>query len=575
MAEGRPVQTEFSNSGEDVIHRTVEGPCPVGEGVDQLASASEAKKIQFFELDRCISEISAASCKRVALQMPDEYLAHAGFIASHLRSHTDAECFILGDTTYGSCCIDEVAAEHVGADLIIHFGHSCLSRPDRTQTLFVFGKASLSVEALQDSVATLADAVRVCIIITPGYAHAQASVEAAFKAQDKVHVMGVDDAFLSSVMPPSSTRDQEPSLLAKGTQEDADEREQGDSATKDTETQQKQDTSDANNRRFGRNLPDFLATPQGYQVEDVTFIFVGDSTSRSLVNFMQFYSRCQMYVFKPDTNELELQTVNVNRQLMKRYFLIQKAKDAQTIGLLVGTLGSADYYGMLRRLQALVRASGKKDYTMLVGKINPAKLANFAEVDLYCLVACAENSLVDSTEYFKPVITPFELEMACSPDREWQGYFEADYTQLLSEVDADLRKLMLEGSGDAEGADGEQQEPHFSLLTGSYVKHDKKQELVEDESGAIVARNTTSTVAEYGRGFLSSRTFQGLEQRLGETPVAKAVKGRKGIAISYDGEPDLDEPSSDEDGEEEQDVGGPADEDSDDELFGNDFTKTS
>ena len=36
--------------------------------------------------------------------------------------------YILADTTYGSCCVDEVAAEHVGADLIVHYGRTCLSR---------------------------------------------------------------------------------------------------------------------------------------------------------------------------------------------------------------------------------------------------------------------------------------------------------------------------------------------------------------------------------------------------------------------------------------------------------------
>ena len=36
--------------------------------------------------------------------------------------------FILADTTYGSCCVDEVAANHANADLIVHYGRTCLSR---------------------------------------------------------------------------------------------------------------------------------------------------------------------------------------------------------------------------------------------------------------------------------------------------------------------------------------------------------------------------------------------------------------------------------------------------------------
>lgn len=35
-------------------------------------------------------------------------------------------------------------------------------------------------------------------------------------------------------------------------------------------------------------------------------------------------------------------------------------------------------------------------YTIAVGKLNPAKMANFMEIDIFVLVACPENSLVDS-----------------------------------------------------------------------------------------------------------------------------------------------------------------------------------
>ena len=35
-------------------------------------------------------------------------------------------------------------------------------------------------------------------------------------------------------------------------------------------------------------------------------------------------------------------------------------------------------------------------YTVAVGKLNPAKLANFMEIDIYVLVACPHCSLLDS-----------------------------------------------------------------------------------------------------------------------------------------------------------------------------------
>ena len=39
-------------------------------------------------------------------------------------------------------------------------------------------------------------------------------------------------------------------------------------------------------------------------------------------------------------------------------------------------------------------------YTIAVGKLNAPKMANFMEVDVFVLVACPENSLVDSQVLF-------------------------------------------------------------------------------------------------------------------------------------------------------------------------------
>lgn len=46
-------------------------------------------------------------------------------------------------------------------------------------------------------------------------------------------------------------------------------------------------------------------------------------------------------------------------------------------------------------------------------------------------------------------------------------------------------------------------------------------------------RNAGTLVESSGAEFLQSRTWQGLEQRIGETEVSQAVKGRSGIAQSY------------------------------------------
>jgi diphthamide biosynthesis protein 2 len=50
---------------------------------------------------------------------------------------------------------------------------------------------------------------------------------------------------------------------------------------------------------------------------------------------------------------------------------------------------------VIEHLKQIIRKAGKKFYFFSVGKLNVAKLANFPEIDVFVLVACPENSLID------------------------------------------------------------------------------------------------------------------------------------------------------------------------------------
>lgn len=43
-----------------------------------------------------------------------------------LGGEGEALIFVTGDTSYGSCCVDEVSAQHLKADAIVHYGESTL-----------------------------------------------------------------------------------------------------------------------------------------------------------------------------------------------------------------------------------------------------------------------------------------------------------------------------------------------------------------------------------------------------------------------------------------------------------------
>ncbi len=168
----------------------------------------------------------------------------------------------------------------------------------------------------------------------------------------------------------------------------------------------------------------------GAKIEDYAFLYIGEE-SMLLSNLMLTYSQCEFYTYSPSRRTARKESVNVNKKLMKRYYLVEKARDAAIVGILVGTLGVQDYLAMLTRLRTLLKAAGKRSYVFSVGKLNVPKLANFMEVDIFVLVACPENSLLDSSEFYKPVVTPYEMELACNPDRRWGEDYVLDYRELL------------------------------------------------------------------------------------------------------------------------------------------------
>lgn len=179
-------------------------------------------------------------------------------------------------------------------------------------------------------------------------------------------------------------------------------------------------------QKFGRQF----CLEEGVSIGDYCMFFVGQEGA-TLTNFIMTWNRSPFSSFDPETSTGRAESVNVNKALMKRYYAIERAKDAGVVGILVGTLGVASYLAIIDRLKESIRRAGKKSYMFAMGKLNVAKLANFMEIDIYVLVACPENSLLDSSEFYRPVVTPFEMEMACNSSREWTGEYVTDFKDLL------------------------------------------------------------------------------------------------------------------------------------------------
>jgi 2-(3-amino-3-carboxypropyl)histidine synthase len=107
-----------------------------------------------FEILKTVWRIETSKAPHVALQMPEGLLMYSCTVADILRKFSVAKTIsILGDVTYGACCIDDLGAKALGADLLVHYGHSCLVPLTTTAIpcLYVFVEIRVDVEHLVES----------------------------------------------------------------------------------------------------------------------------------------------------------------------------------------------------------------------------------------------------------------------------------------------------------------------------------------------------------------------------------------------------------------------------------------
>ncbi|KAG1753798.1 putative diphthamide synthesis protein-domain-containing protein [Suillus paluster] len=107
-----------------------------------------------FEIHKTVHHARKNKAKTVALQMPEGLQMFACAIADIIECFTDALTVIMGDVTYGACCVDDYTAVALGCDMLVHYGHSCLVPIDQTtiKTLYIFVEIGIDSSHLAETI---------------------------------------------------------------------------------------------------------------------------------------------------------------------------------------------------------------------------------------------------------------------------------------------------------------------------------------------------------------------------------------------------------------------------------------
>ncbi|KAK4508199.1 hypothetical protein PRZ48_001937 [Zasmidium cellare] len=537
----------------------LEEPTPVTVQSSESRLSEEQLYLQY-EIKRTVDEIRNGKWKRIALQFPDDMLVDAPRVFERIRDdlkearktasssqngnvdnvandlaktslqngqtsdasdQVEEKLCILGDTSYGACCVDEVAAEHVDAEVVVHYGRSCLSPTARLPVIYVFTTKPLDLDAAVDSFKeTYKDLdEKVCLMADIPYSHHLDDLQARL-AQE-----GYKNVFKTSII-------RDPASLLPN-------------RTAPTEVQE-------NPEALKEYSIFHIATPP---------------TSLLLILSSRIKA---MHIFSTESPQSTALEASTTQLLRRRYALITRLSTVPIFGILINTLSVSNYMSALSHCQDLIRRAGKKSYTFVVGKVNAAKVANFAEIGGWVVIGCWESSLIESKDFFRPIITPFELEVALKGDgeRTWGGEWIGDFSALLGKEQNEINghshaeaESTTQGDWDDQSDD---EPPEFDLRTGRYVSQSRpmgrpsrpavaengettasapapaSSALVQRAKGDVAAiGGQVSPAAEYLR---SKRTWQGLgsdfeisyeRDEEGKIRGAAMEEGRSGVAKGY------------------------------------------
>lgn len=333
-----------------------------------------------FEIEKTIWRIRDLGALTVAFQMPEGLLLFSTAIADILREFTQIEdVVIMGDVTYGACCIDDLTAKALGVDLLLHYGHSCLIPMNVTSELkvmYVFVDIKINAAHFIESVKkNWGEGSHLMLVSTIQFvATIQATAQLLRQANYKITV--------------PQSRPLSPGEI------------------------------------LGCTASSYAAADSKVDA----LIYLGDGRFH-LEAAMIANPLIPAYCYDPYDNKLTKEHYDHKEMQSIRLEAIERSKSCLggVWGLILGTLGRQGSVKVLSELSK--RLLDRPHVTILLSEIFPAKLAQLSDViGAFVQVACPRLSIDWGAAFHRPLLTPYEMAVALSAAK-WlpDGIYPMDF----------------------------------------------------------------------------------------------------------------------------------------------------
>lgn len=326
-----------------------------------------------FEVHKCVWNIRRHAAKRVALQMPEGLLMYLLILSDILEQFCNVETVVMGDVSYGACCIDDYTARALDCDFIIHYAHLCLVPIDVTaiKVLYVFVTINIDERHLAATLRKhFAPGARIACFGTIQFNPAIHSIRSVLE-DDGIYVI------------PPQTRP-----LSKG------------------------EVLGCTSARLDELLD--------------AMVYVGDGRFH-LESSMIHNPHIPAFRYDPYLRKFTREHYDHAQMVLVRRDAIETARRASRVGLILGALGRQGNPQTLDRLERVFAEAGIETVKIILSEIFPQKLAMFDHIDAFVQVACPRLSIDWGYAFTKPLLTPYEAMTLMGGDTWVEEYYPMDY----------------------------------------------------------------------------------------------------------------------------------------------------
>lgn len=357
-----------------------------------------------FELENLIESIKSNDNRLIALQVPEGLKMQALSMMDSIEDETAAQVVLAADPCYGACDLVHDKMRMMGVELVAHMGHSQMNIDSGMPTHFI--------NVTYDGDPELSP---VLPILEKHRAMAQVRLE---QQDGTLSEKEAQDRFLDAVGRVAPLKGNKLGLVGSIQHLHLifDFKERLEKAGFEVEVPVGGDRLTFPGQVLGCN----------YSGDDDTighYLFLGSGDFHPIGLVMHTGKPLALLdPYTGDSSEMSLE--RIERILRQRFGLIMAVQDAQTFAILIGEKPGQMRRTLALRMKKMLAKHGKKGYLLALEHISP-DLISFYPVDAYVNTACPRIAIDDSVRYDKPLITPFELEVALG-EKKWETGYQFD-----------------------------------------------------------------------------------------------------------------------------------------------------